>query len=295
MYEAHRTLSFTDFLVNEINQDGNVMRVSSLEIPRSEKNENVHENGEAKPGLEAAGPSNDGAKKSTEENSLDEKNEADIEEPWPDRFTSTLQPFLSEIQIEQLKQMYLEGPEPPFVSDSGWTGRKSTEAQVAEGTGESPQGDQIDPTPSTERDRGQRGKRGRDRGGRGRGGGRRNERGRCDDPRKVVTDVRMDFRSSEYADIELVYSQLNQKHQERAFISSSANFSRESWKVKRTQKGIQSMMEESSLSGRNEVKVEMLGEVKVSLSSLHAFLRGYNDEQVTGNSSHVDHIHPTYI
>ena len=49
------------------------------------------------------------------------------DEPWPERFTASLQPFLSEAAINQVKSLFLEGPEPPltFVSDSGWAGRQT--------------------------------------------------------------------------------------------------------------------------------------------------------------------------
>lgn len=42
---------------------------------------------------------------------------------WDDTFESSLLPFLSASSIAELKKMYLEGPEPPRISDSGWVGR----------------------------------------------------------------------------------------------------------------------------------------------------------------------------
>jgi len=47
-------------------------------------------------------------------------------EPWPEHFNTTLAPFLDEGRVAQLKKMYLEGRDPPRMSDSGWAGRKAT-------------------------------------------------------------------------------------------------------------------------------------------------------------------------
>lgn len=47
----------------------------------------------------------------------------DSEVTWDDTFESSLLPFLSASSIAELKKMYLEGPEPPRISDSGWVGR----------------------------------------------------------------------------------------------------------------------------------------------------------------------------
>lgn len=104
------------------------------------------------------------------------------EGPWPERFTTTLSAYLSAPSIEQLKQMYLEGPEPPFVSDGGWGARKPREEGDAE---EAPE------EPVKESTRGNRG-RGRGRGGRGGRGGRAGKR---PDTRKVVSEVRHIFRN----------------------------------------------------------------------------------------------------
>lgn len=74
--------------------------------------------------------------------------------------------------------MYLEGPEPPFVSDGGWGARKPRE----EGDMEEPPEEVVE-----ESTRGKRG-RGRGRGGKGgRGGGRTGKRV---DMRKVISQVR---------------------------------------------------------------------------------------------------------
>lgn len=45
---------------------------------------------------------------------------------WQEHFTTTLTPFLDEDRIEQLQGMYLQGQNPPRVSDSGWDRRKAS-------------------------------------------------------------------------------------------------------------------------------------------------------------------------
>lgn len=105
-------------------------------------------------------------------------------EPWPESFTTRLSAFLSETAILKVKEMFLEGPKPPRVSDSGWAGRQLKPAD--EGAADSPE---INPEQPEESGRG---KRGRERGGRGRGGrGGRGGRagGGNEDHRKVLSDV----------------------------------------------------------------------------------------------------------
>ena len=96
---------------------------------------------------------------------------------WSEDFTAVLGKFLSPLVMDKLKQMYEEGPEPPFVSDSGWGGR-----QVKQEESEIPDG----PPAETTSKRG----RGRGRGGRGgRGRDRNAHAGRREDGRRVITDV----------------------------------------------------------------------------------------------------------
>ena len=101
-------------------------------------------------------------------------------DPWPDRFNKALGPFLSPDGIEQIKKMFLEGPKPPRVSDSGWGGRQ---AKISEaGSSGAP-----DDAPELEKED-RRGKSGRGRGGRNVRGGRGG--GRMEDTRKVLSNVR---------------------------------------------------------------------------------------------------------
>lgn len=129
--------------------------------------------------------------KSSEGENVTENDGKDVpvtseDSPWPERFNTTLKALLSEPVIEELKKMYLEGPEPPFVSDSGWTSRpaKDEGSSAAEISNETEA--KVDVTDT----RGKRGKRGRDR-GRGRGRGRGGGAGKREDTRKVLSDVRL--------------------------------------------------------------------------------------------------------
>jgi tRNA pseudouridine13 synthase len=106
------------------------------------------------------------------------------DEPWPERFTEALSPYLSEEAIMKLKEMYLEGPEPPFVSDSGWGGRSTAKDGSNAEAGPSSANESTSGGRGRGRGRGQRG-----RGGRGGKGGSRPEP--RPDSRKVLSDVRI--------------------------------------------------------------------------------------------------------
>ncbi|KAF7332007.1 TRUD domain-containing protein [Mycena kentingensis (nom. inval.)] len=162
---------FTDFLVFEIDLDGNVIHLKDLQKPTSpkseeeqEQDESAHSDGKPEASAEPAGP----------------------EEPWPERFNTRLSEFLSEDAILKLKEMFLEGPVPPRVPDSGWGSRpvlaESTGA-AEETTAEAPN---IETAQEPTSARGGRGGRGR--GGRGFRGGRGGRPGGREDHRKVVTE-----------------------------------------------------------------------------------------------------------
>ncbi|KAG1755584.1 tRNA pseudouridine synthase D [Suillus lakei] len=142
---------FTDFLVFEVNQDHQVIHLKSLDMPESSS----------------------------------KKGKADT--PWNDRFTDKLTPYLSEASINQLKMMFLEGREPPRLTDSGWGGRvtKTTEDEEVDVS-------QSEDTGKRGKNRGGRGGRGDrgdrgGRGGRGRGRGGR-QGGEREDNRKVLSE-----------------------------------------------------------------------------------------------------------
>ncbi|KAG7096834.1 hypothetical protein E1B28_004243 [Marasmius oreades] len=191
---------FTDFLVFEVDLDGNVIHLKSLAKPDSSKK---HNNGEEEEQGEPSGPSsgrqdlgepmqgvetaeNDenpitpGSKLAEEVKVESSTTLDDLTNPWPDSFNTKLAPFLSGSGIAQLKEIYLQGPEPPRVSDSGWGGRgaKGEEASGSVAPSETPE------STATTVKSGRGGRGGRDRGGRG---GKRGGPGR-EDHRKVVSE-----------------------------------------------------------------------------------------------------------
>lgn len=150
---------FTDFLVYEVDLDGKVIHLKSLEKPESPKKD--------EPIVEAI-PEPSGATAVEPEPTSDE--------PWPEHFNAKLAPYLSEASILQLKEIVLQGREPPRVSDSGW-GARVPKADTAEGEPTEP----VVEAPAT---------RGRDRGGRGGRGARGGRPAGREDTRKVFSEVR---------------------------------------------------------------------------------------------------------
>ena len=199
---------FTDFLVYEIDLDGNTLHLKTLENPVSLKKENESQadsSGTSKAEGDVMDGIEDSASIKTEKilevedtpnlhaTTMTQEGKSQVEEPtpqpsrtepWPEHFTTTLASFLSEEVIGQVKHMFLEGPEPPRVSDNGWGTR------VAKPSAED---DILVPT-LEEQDKTDIRKRGKDRGGRGSRGGRGGKGGRGagsrEDHRKVLSDVR---------------------------------------------------------------------------------------------------------
>lgn len=189
---------FTDFLVYEVDQDSNVVHIKSLGMPEpSEKK--AKDQGEPVSGVNAdvtsVEPSviqesikvehvADASADTVDKKHGDSSNQTSSTVPWPDIFSTRLAPFLSAEKIEEVKQIFLEGPEPPFVSDAGWSGRLAAKANEDDGSGSI----DIEENIETRRD-GRKGsnKRGRDRGGRGGRGGKPVR----EDHRKVISEVRV--------------------------------------------------------------------------------------------------------
>lgn len=188
-YAAKPLTSYTDFLVYEVDLDGKVVNVKSLarsssDLKRLKDTEDIDsaKSERASPtppdklttivSTESGDVINDETTKLPDE-VIPEPHPDDDADSWQDRFDSKLTEYLSDSVILQLKELYLEGPEPPFVSDAGWEGRKAKhDAEAME----------IDESSSQGRGRGGKSKRG---GGRGRGRGGKG----IVDNRKVVTDV----------------------------------------------------------------------------------------------------------
>lgn len=189
---VHVIFRFTDFLVNEVDLDGEVIHIKSLEMPRSSIKKQDDEPVETEMLNDIDIP-----EKNLQEGTVEQAVDEDIEtlegesDKWHDRFTNALKEYLSDELISQLKQLYLEGPDPPFVCDNGWGGRLAKAEPRDMGASEEKEKlvSQGDLDSSMKDNRGNRGKSGRGRGGKGRGGGRRGDRNKPEDSRKVVSDV----------------------------------------------------------------------------------------------------------
>jgi tRNA pseudouridine13 synthase len=165
---------FTDFLVNEVDLDGQVVHIKSLAMAEPAgvaasaivdepivADDMVH-------GVESELPFNSAGIRDNAVDSLpaasEDLSEAKIvgAEPWPEHFSALLKPFLSEDAIDQVRKMFLEGPVPPPTEGL------NKPVQAVEST-----------------DRGGRGKAGHR--GRGRRGGK--TEGERKDGRHVFSDV----------------------------------------------------------------------------------------------------------
>jgi len=170
-------------LVFEIDQNDRAVRLKSLEPPEpssvSETSNDAPPQGSTSPDPESqTAHSSDPAP--IPEVTGDLSTPIGVQEGyvWSEDFTSALEKFLSPPVMDKLKQMYEEGPEPPFISDSGWGGRQ-TRQDESEVTEEPP----AETTSKRGRGRGRGG-----RGGRGRDSGAR--AGKREDFRRIVTEVR---------------------------------------------------------------------------------------------------------
>jgi hypothetical protein len=249
-------------LVYEVDQDGNVIHLKTLEKPKSSKEEPASEPiaVDSTPDSTAAPEQvqSEAANTPTDASTTDVKSvEA---EPWPASFDEKLKPFLSDESREKLKNMFLEGPEPPLVSDGGWAGRA---AKTSNGDGEpTPAVEPAPEAPSSSNGRGGRGGRGsRGRGGRGggRGGGRPGAR---EDHRKVISEVPM------LQILELLYCSPppSSLWTRRTIALHSTklleSYSRESWTPKQIRRHLQTKGSELLSSGGEEDAVAEDKEVR---------------------------------
>ncbi len=152
--------------------------------------------------------------------------------PWPDLFTSRLAPFLSAGQIEDVKKMFLEGRNPPFVSDAGWTGRlasKTNDSSISD------LGAVAEDADTNTRNETMKGGGRRDRGGRGGRGGRRGGRPGVEDRRKVISDVRP-FSTVGLSNAKSVpyHSPSSQSRRVLAFIKPYVSYLVGNWTARRT-------------------------------------------------------------
>jgi tRNA pseudouridine13 synthase len=184
---SYLNFRFTDFLVFEIDQNDRVLHLKSLGPPEPSSvpdasidvlSQESASTTPQPPATSSSGPV------PVLENTGDVSVSIEVQEGfvWSEDYAAVLEKFLSPPVINRLKQMYEEGPEPPFVSDLGWGSRqvRQGEFEVTEET----------PAESTSK----RGRDSRGRGGRGgRAGNRGHRTGKKEDARRVVTDVRTFF------------------------------------------------------------------------------------------------------
>lgn len=172
-------LRFTDFLVFEIDQNDRVLHLKSLEPPEPSSVPNASN---SVPPQEGTSTPQAPATASLDPPPVPEGTEdtpvlisAQEGRVWSEDCTVVLQKFLSPLEINNLKQMYEEGPEPPFISDSGWGSRREKQEEGFE----IPEETAVETTS----------KRGRGRGRGGRGGNRGSRAWKKEDTRRVVTEV----------------------------------------------------------------------------------------------------------
>ncbi|KAF9495417.1 tRNA pseudouridine synthase D [Pleurotus eryngii] len=193
---------FTDFLVFEVDQDSKVIHLKSLAMPDSSSKTpkstvapeaaNVADAMDATDAaVPAGGAESSGADVVASDTPVPEEaapTVAESAEPWPESNNVALAPFLSEDAISKLKTMFLEGPTPPKVSDSGWGGRQTKTGDATSSALEAPP--QLGEAEQEAQAKDKRGKARGGRGGRGRGGrgGGRGGRNSQADTRQVTSD-----------------------------------------------------------------------------------------------------------
>lgn len=191
---------FTDFLVNEVDLDHQVVYIKSLGLPESKKDKSTLS-------ILAAETADASTRKTTDVQGNDTNEQAgsskirwsdntavlgvgeehedvvvDDQVIWNDTFEPSLSPFLSESSIAELRTMYLEGPEPPRVSDNGWVGIVHKESEDVEISEQEVIRNQENAPYSSDNKRGKRqnarggNRRQRGRGGRSQGSGREDHR-----------------------------------------------------------------------------------------------------------------------
>lgn len=230
----------------EVDQDGKVLHLKSLGKPESPKEEKESEKTSplSTPGhvVNPISPAEGSTAPLDNEMAVDlpatnsAKGETSLasesktqpkENSWPEHFDTSLSAFLDADKRAELKRIYLEGPEPPRVSDSGWAGR------VASSKSEDAPSAAVE-VPDTQIRSDDRRGRGGKRGGRGAGrGGRTDKR---EDARKVLSEVSSNLR---VFTLDLTPHENSPSHLrtlELPSIKLSGNYSVESSKLKLTRR-----------------------------------------------------------
>jgi tRNA pseudouridine13 synthase len=108
-----------------VDLDGKVIHVKSIGKPASSGNDNdpvsVPDEQEQESAMDISSAGKDVLTQPNDGESP-KKTEALV---WQDQFATALAPFMDEERIQQVKDMYLQGRNPPRISDAGWAGRKA--------------------------------------------------------------------------------------------------------------------------------------------------------------------------
>jgi len=136
-YNKSCSSRFTDFLVFEVDLDGKIIHLKSIGKPSPPGNDNdevsVPDGQDGEGAMDTLPDSSPGKAASTLPNDAGSSQNL----VWQDGFTTALTPFLDLERIQQIKDIYLQGRNPPRLSDSGWAGRKARSFDADNGLAQS--------------------------------------------------------------------------------------------------------------------------------------------------------------
>ncbi|KAF9247319.1 tRNA pseudouridine synthase D [Melanogaster broomeanus] len=191
---------FTDFLVYEVDLDHHVVHIKSLDMPDSSpKKDKATGSKPAEETTEHGSPQSATNDKNGDAGTAHAESSQTVQsstQPVGEAQDEELSAIDEGASISQLKMMYLEGPEPPRVSDSGWGNKVTKSSEDVEMTDEGPS---TQPEDDSQKSGAGRGKNRNVRGGKGRGQrgrGGRSRGGEREDHRKVLSEVSKATRTS---------------------------------------------------------------------------------------------------
>ncbi|WVQ75081.1 hypothetical protein IAR50_004690 [Cryptococcus sp. DSM 104548] len=167
---------FTDFLVNEIGLDGEVVRLKNIHKPEDPSVPSKEDKGKKVAIEEDALNAETGEATEEKEEDLPENLRLSAHPSWPTGTTTTLRTHFSDETIIALHTLVLQGRNAPPKGDAGWGARKPKEIEAGAeepAKQEATEEDAMNQASGSSRGRGQ----GKDR-GRGRDGGRGGRGGR---------------------------------------------------------------------------------------------------------------------
>lgn len=239
---------FTDFLVNEVGLDGEILRLKDIgkptdpyDLPRektkgkskaeSKPDDKEHQEDKQTDAEAAEGAEDAKTEEVDNQDDLPESLRFDPLPKWTSQTTRTLRPVFSDSTIIAIRALLVQGKNPPPKLDAGWGARKAkveadvvNEEEAMNVEDSSPSGITTIPESIMDAARGQGRDRGRGRGRGGRGGGRGGrggaQGGEADqwwmvtvDDREVLSQVRLT--SATYSAVLHADSQLMASKEER--------------------------------------------------------------------------------